>query len=161
MSELRTRRTLLGAAMAGLGALAGAVVSLPILNYILQPLLDPPEDVWRDVGAVDQFQVGETVQVTFEEPSPLPWSGQTATTAAWLRRTGDMDFIAFAVNCAHLGCPVSWLPDAELFLCPCHGGVYYANGDVAGGPPPRGLFQQPVRVRDGRVEIQTRPLQVA
>jgi quinol---cytochrome c reductase iron-sulfur subunit, bacillus type len=40
-----------------------------------------------------------------------------------------------------------------LFMCPCHGGVYYADGNVAAGPPPRGLFNYPVRVHDGQVEI--------
>ena len=38
-------------------------------------------------------------------------------------------------------------PDAELFLCPCHGGVYYADGTVAGGPPPQPLFRYGVRDR--------------
>src|SRR3712207_8271662 len=40
---------------------------------------------------------------------------------------------AFAVNCTHLGCPVRWIQDASLFLCPCHGGVFYSDGRVAGG----------------------------
>jgi menaquinol-cytochrome c reductase iron-sulfur subunit len=161
VDELLTRRRLLGGVIAGLAGLAGAVVAVPILAYLLHPLIDPAGDEWRDVGPVDQFKVGETVEVSIQEPSPLPWSGQTATTAAWLRRTSDSDFIAFAVNCTHLDCPVSWLQDAGLFMCPCHGGVYYSNGDVAGGPPPRPLFRQPVRIRDGRVEILTRGLQVA
>jgi Rieske Fe-S protein len=26
-------------------------------------------------------------------------------------------------------------------MCPCHGGVYYANGERASGPPPRGLYR--------------------
>ena len=58
------------------------------------------------------------------------------------------------MNCAHLGCPVSWFPQSGLFMCPCHGGVYYANGDCASGPPPRGLFQCEWRVRDGRLEVE-------
>jgi Rieske Fe-S protein len=33
------------------------------------------------------------------------------------------------MNCAHLGCPVTWFPQSGLFMCPCHGGVYYENGD--------------------------------
>ena len=74
-------------------------------------------------------------------------------TAAWLRRLDSGGFVAFAVNCAHLGCPVRWLAKANLFMCPCHGGVYYADGSVAAGPPPHGLFQYPVRVHDGQVEI--------
>ena len=81
-----------------------------------------------------------TVKVDFPDSSPLPWAGVVARTAAWLRREPDGTFVAFTVNCTHLGCPVRWLPDAGLFMCPCHGGVYYANGDRASGPPPRGLY---------------------
>jgi Rieske Fe-S protein len=55
-------------------------------------------------------------------------------------------FLVLAVNCAHLGCPVEWFQEAGLFLCPCHGGVYYANGERASGPPPRGLFPCVYRV---------------
>ena len=81
-----------------------------------------------------------------------------ASREAWLRRVTEQSFIAFSVNCAHLGCPVQWRPQAQLFLCPCHGGVYYADGTVAAGPPPRPLFQYPVRVHDGLVEIQAQPM---
>ena len=76
----------------------------------------------------------------------------TANTAAWLRRNGEDQFVAFAMNCTHLGCPVHWLQDAGLFMCPCHGGVYYSDGQVAAGPPPHALFKYPVRIRDGEVE---------
>jgi menaquinol-cytochrome c reductase iron-sulfur subunit len=74
--------------------------------------------------------------------------------SAWLRRQAGNDFTAFAINCTHLGCPVRWEGNADLFMCPCHGGVYYSNGDVAGGPPPRPLHRYPVRITDGQVEIQ-------
>jgi Rieske Fe-S protein len=59
-----------------------------------------------------------------------------------------------AVNCAHLGCPVTWFPASGLFLCPCHGGVYYSDGSRASGPPPRGMFHCAWRVRDGKLEVQ-------
>jgi Rieske Fe-S protein len=39
-------------------------------------------------------------------------------------------------------------------MCPCHGGVYYENGDRASGPPPRGLYQCVWEVRDGQLFIQ-------
>jgi menaquinol-cytochrome c reductase iron-sulfur subunit len=150
------RRRLLGTL--GVVAAAGMVVGVPILAYLLSPLLNPARNVWRTVGPLDQFTIGETVSVSFQEPSPLPWAGQTALAAAWLRRTGDQTFTAFAVNCTHLGCPVRWLQTAQLFMCPCHGGVYDGEGDVAGGPPPRPLFQYPVRVQDGEVQLLSQPL---
>jgi menaquinol-cytochrome c reductase iron-sulfur subunit len=157
--ELMTRRRFLSRMSLTLSALAGLVVSVPIIAYLLSPLLHPAKNVWRDVGSVDRFNIGETVQVALQDPSPLPWAGHTALTAAWVRRT-EQGFSAFAVNCTHLGCPVNWLPNAHLFMCPCHGGVYYADGTVAGGPPPRPLWHHKVRVRNDRVEVLTRPLQV-
>jgi menaquinol-cytochrome c reductase iron-sulfur subunit len=156
--DVVTRRRFLSRLSLGLSALAGAVVSVPIVAYLLSPLLEPSQQVWRDVGGADDFAIGTTNLVTFEEPSSLPWAGRTALTAAWLRRTAQQEFVGFAVNCTHLGCPVNWQPDAQLFLCPCHGGVYDADGSVAGGPPPHALFQVPTRLEDGRVQVQTRPL---
>jgi menaquinol-cytochrome c reductase iron-sulfur subunit len=153
--EMVTRRTFLSRISIALSALAGAVVGVPIVSYLLSPLLYPSPPIWKNVGAVDSFKVGETVQVSLDDPSALPWAGQTAQTAAWLRRDNANTFTAFSVHCTHLGCPVSWRPDSSLFLCPCHGGIYYADGSVAGGPPPRGLFQHTVRVQNGAVEIQT------
>ncbi len=154
------RRRFLNVSMLGLSGLAGAVVIVPIVGYLLEPLIHPAADRWEDVGAVDQFEVGKTVEVTFQDPSPLPWAGQTATIGAWLRRDSNDRFTAFAVNCTHLGCPVSWLQDAGLFLCPCHGGVYYADGEVAAGPPPHALFHYETRVQGGHVQLLTRGLQV-
>ncbi len=147
------RRRFLGRLSIALSAIAAAIVGVPVVGFILGPLIQSEEPVWRQVGSVNGFQVGQTVRVTFVDPSPMVWAGVTALTAAWLRRLDAERFVAFAVNCAHLGCPVRWLPKAELFMCPCHGGVYYADGSVAAGPPPRGLFKYPVRVRDGQVEI--------
>ncbi|HUY27793.1 MAG TPA: Rieske (2Fe-2S) protein [Candidatus Binataceae bacterium] len=149
------RRALLAKVSLGLMALAAALVAVPVVGFIIGPLIRRFPDVWRPVGKADDFQIGQTVRVSFRDPSPLAWAGVTAETAAWLRRDAGGKFTAFAINCTHLGCPVRWLPDANLFMCPCHGGVYYADGRVAGGPPPRPLFQYPVRVNGAMVEIRT------
>ena len=157
--DLESRRRFLNRISLALSGVAAAVVSVPILAYLLSPLLEPTPDEWRDVGLVENFRTGETVEVAYDDPSPLPWAGQTARTAVWLRRNGERDFVAFSVNCTHLGCPVNWRPGAELFLCPCHGGVYYADGSVAGGPPPRSLVRLPVRIiENDRVQVRPIPL---
>ncbi len=141
------------------GSVAGAIVAVPAIAFLLGLRRAP--GVWREVGKVEEFEVGKTVQVSFLDPSPLPWAGVTAKTSAWLRRTGQDEFVAFAMNCTHLGCPVRWLPTAELFMCPCHGGVFYEDGRVASGPPPKPLITYPVRVRGGAVEILAGPLPIS
>lgn len=161
MSDTMSRRRLLSRALIAGSAVAGAAASIPVIGYLLGPLIHPAPQAWRDVGAVSQFHIGETVSVTYQDPFTLPWSGQTAKTLAWLRRTGEESFTAFALNCTHLGCPVTWKQEAEHFFCPCHGGVYDAQGQVAGGPPQRPLWRHDVRVRDGRVQIATQALQIS
>jgi menaquinol-cytochrome c reductase iron-sulfur subunit len=151
--EVLRRRQFLNRLSLGLGGIVGVIISVPVLSFLLAPLLRRPAEVWRGVGPVDQYKVGETVKVAVDDPSPLPWAGVVSSTAVWLRRETDTQFFAFAVNCTHLGCPVRWLPDASLFMCPCHGGVFYKDGNVAGGPPPKPLPQYQVRINGTQVEI--------
>jgi menaquinol-cytochrome c reductase iron-sulfur subunit len=159
-AEMLARRQMLGRMSVALGVAGGAALGAPMVGFIVGPLFRKAPGMWRPVGKIEQFKIGETVNVVFEDESPLSWAGVTAKTAAWLRRVNEHDFIAFTVNCAHLGCPVRWLPDAHLFMCPCHGGVYYEDGRVAAGPPPHALERYPVRVNDGQVEIQTEPIPI-
>ncbi len=153
-----TRRRFLNGLSFGLGSLIAAIMGIPSLAYLLG--LRRPLAEWRAVGKLEDFKLEATVLISFMDPSPLPWAGVTARTAAWLRRTGPEKFIAFSINCTHLGCPVRWLPDADLFMCPCHGGVFYKDGRVASGPPPRPLTRYPVRVHDGVIEILASPLPI-
>jgi menaquinol-cytochrome c reductase iron-sulfur subunit len=155
------RRRFLGRLSLAISGAVGALLGLPVLAFLVAPLTRKEPRVWRRVGRVDDFAVGETVNVRFEDASALPWSGVTARTAAWLHREDETRFTAFSVHCTHLGCPVRWMAEAQLFLCPCHGGVYYADGSVSAGPPPKPLPTYPVRVHRGQVEIQTSPIPIA
>lgn len=149
-----SRRRFLNRLSLTLAGACAVMVGLPVVGFITAPIFRKVAGAWRDVGAIGEFAVGETVSVTFEDPSPLPWAGVTAKAAAWLRREEGENFTAFSAHCTHLGCPVRWMPGANLFLCPCHGGVYYADGSVAAGPPPHPLFRYDVRVVEGAVQIK-------
>jgi Rieske Fe-S protein len=70
-----------------------------------------------------------------------------------VRRIQGNEFQVFAINCAHLGCPVRWFEESKLFMCPCHGGAYYENGEHAAGPPPRGLFTYEFKIDNGNLMI--------
>jgi len=154
---LPERRGFLVRLSIGLGGVGVALIGIPVVGFLLAPLFEGVARQWRSVGSVGEFPKGATVEVRFEDASSVAWAGVTGRTGAWLRHEPDGTFVAFAINCTHLGCPVRWLEQAELFLCPCHGGVYYKDGTVAAGPPPRPLTQYPVRVRDGQVEVLTSP----
>src|SRR5699024_3741401 len=110
------------------------------------------------VGHVDDFEVGGTILVKVDHANDRPWAGTTSKSAAWIRRKSEKKFKAFSINCTHLGCPVRWVKSSEIFLCPCHGGVYYKDGSVAAGPPADHLSQYPVRIVKKRVQILTTPL---
>src|SRR5215207_4426772 len=105
-SALLSRRAFLNRLSLILSGLIGLVLSVPILAYLLTPLIRRAPGVWLDVGTLAQFTVGETVPIAIEDPSPLPWAGQTTKTSIWLRREGPTAFTAFAVHCTHLACPV-------------------------------------------------------
>lgn len=158
--EELTRRRFFERLSITLASLGGLLLTVTGVGFVIAPLTRKVPRLWRSVGKVEEFEVGTTVNVTLKDSSPLPWAGVTANTAAWLRRLSESEFIAFSVNCSHLGCPVRWLPKANLFMCPCHGGVYYADGKVAAGPPPRPLTRYAVRIQNGEVQLQTRPVPI-
>lgn len=149
------RRTFLEWATLGLGAMAAAVVSIPFVGYVLG--IRKKQIFWVPLGTVESFPVNETRLAKFENPLRQPWDGIVASTGVYVRNQGTEGadaFLVLAMNCAHLGCPVTWFPQSGLYMCPCHGGVYYASGERASGPPPRGLFRCTWRVKDGQLEVQ-------
>jgi menaquinol-cytochrome c reductase iron-sulfur subunit len=154
------RRSFLIKLSLGLSALSAAAVSIPVFSALLAPLLKKTTQCWRKVGTVDDFPVGATKLVKFENADAEAWSGITTQSAAWLRRDTEEEFTAFSVNCTHLGCPVRWEQGAELFMCPCHGGVYYKDGSVASGPPPKALVQYRARINKKDIELLTAPVPI-
>ena len=137
--------------------LVGTALAVPIVQFLLSSITRGRGNgylSWVPLGPVSQFPEGETRLATFRNPYVTPTDGQTADTACWVRRVGADQFQVFAVNCAHLGCPVRWFPQSGLFMCPCHGGAYYRDGSRASGPPERGLFEYPYKVVDGQIAIQ-------
>jgi len=121
----------------------GAVLAVPIIGYLLGPALKKvsADESWISLGALDDFPQGETRLATFRNPVTTAWDGQTGDVPCWVRRVSGTTVQVFAINCAHLGCPVRWFSESKLFLCPCHGGAYYEDGTRASGPPERGLFE--------------------
>ena len=137
--------------------LVGVILAIPIVRYLLSPVMrgrNEGYEKWISLGSIDEFPSGQTRLTTYRNPIARAWDGETADIPCWVRHIDGDHFQAFAINCAHLNCPVRWFPQSGLFMCPCHGGVYYADGSRAAGPPPRGLFEYDLKVKDGQLFIQ-------
>ena len=148
------RRTLLKIGL-GLNGVVGALLAVPVVKYLLSPETEKTaeRDAWVSLGGLQKFPVGETRLATFTNPVVKPSDGATAEIPCWVRRIDAVTVQVFAINCAHLGCPVRWFPESNLFLCPCHGGAYYADGSRASGPPERALFEYRHRITQDELFI--------
>jgi Rieske Fe-S protein len=137
--------------------LVATALAVPIVRFLSSSVTQGRAGAylsWVPLGPLSEFPEGETRLATFRNPNVMPTDGKTVDTACWVRHIAGDQFQVFAVNCAHLGCPVRWFQQSGLFMCPCHGGAYYQDGSRASGPPERGLFEYPTRVRDGILTIQ-------
>jgi Rieske Fe-S protein len=139
-----------------LNGLAVTVLFVPVVGYLLSPIRRGENGrykSWVSLGELDAFPEGQTRLAKYQNPVSSPWDGDTDHIPCWVRRIQGEQFQVFAINCAHLGCPVRWFAQSGLFMCPCHGGVYYQDGSRASGPPPRGLFEYAYKVENGKLLI--------
>jgi menaquinol-cytochrome c reductase iron-sulfur subunit len=140
-----------------LNGIVGVVLAVPIVRYLVSPVTRERQigyESWLSLGGLEQFPAGQTRLATYRNPAVNAWDGETAHLACWVRNVDDQNFQVFAINCAHLGCPVRWFAQSRLFMCPCHGGAYYQDGSRASGPPERGLFQYHYKIEDGKLLIK-------
>jgi menaquinol-cytochrome c reductase iron-sulfur subunit len=163
--ETVTRRRLMNLWANGVGGVATAAFTLPALGFALAPIFKRQGWSWQAIGTPAEFPEGSymTKVVTI-----TPGIGEAGNTIAYVRaRNPSIDtepedrynhWVALSSRCMHLGCPVRYVPAAQRFICPCHGGVYDFRGMVAGGPPVRPLdrFYTRLNQTTGLVEIGPR-----
>ena len=149
-----SRRSFLFLLGVALNAFAAALFAIPVIGYILSPVRRFTWLTWMPLGPLASFPENQTRLAAYQNPFVKPWDGETSKIPCWVRRlTGD-SFQVFAINCTHLGCPVRWFQESGLFMCPCHGGAFYADGRHASGPPPRALYQYEYKVEGDQLWIR-------
>jgi Rieske Fe-S protein len=159
-----TRRSLLGAATVGVGAVIGGVIAVPVAGYALASA--GTESAFQPValGPVEGF-TGEqkfdpTAAPYVEDPAqPLVSGG-----LAYVHYTGrpshdwlapDAKFVVFSNRCTHVGCPAQSTPGG--FSCPCHGSQFDTQGARTAGPAVRPLDRFGWEIRaDGNLWITQR-----
>ncbi|MDO0823333.1 ubiquinol-cytochrome c reductase iron-sulfur subunit [Desulfosporosinus nitroreducens] len=125
--------------------------SIPACLAVLTPMtllggtLYPPKSL---MPAPPKMAVIKEVDLQ-DEPVEFVYDGAPAML---FKREGEM--IAFSRVCTHLGCIVLWNAEGQQFECPCHGGIFNANGDVVEGPPPKPLLKLATWLEEGVVMAQ-------
>jgi Rieske Fe-S protein len=168
-----TRSRFLEASTLGVGAAIGAIVTLPVLGFMVLPPFTNVEEDDVDLGPIDNFPEGGYVIATY---LANPKYGEITRRTAFIRNNGPTDqghsFTILYSRCVHLGCPVQ--PNgpidegarkelengvelrpvlAQSFGCPCHGGLYDAEGNRQAGPPVRSMDRYAFSIKNGRLVL--------
>jgi Rieske Fe-S protein len=167
-----TRSRFLEASLIGLSAGLGAVLTLPVLGFMVLPAFTNVEEKDVDLGPLDNFPEGEYVIATY---LANPEQGEVSRRTAFVRSNGFAEesglpsFTILYSRCVHLGCPVQpngpidedamkKVGDVELrpvlaqsFGCPCHGGQYDSEGNRTAGPPVRSLDRFTFSIRNNNL----------
>ena len=168
-----TRSRFLEASTIGLGAAIGAVVTLPVLGFTVLPPFTDLEKSEADLGPLENFPEGQYVIASF---LANPAAGEVSRRTTFVRSNGMTDagepsFTILYSRCVHLGCPVQ--PNgpideearknvkgvelrpvlAQSFGCPCHGGLYDAEGNRRAGPPVRSMDLYRYSIKNGHLVL--------
>jgi nitrite reductase/ring-hydroxylating ferredoxin subunit len=118
-----TRRELLSQVLMWTG-LAAAYGTLVLQGWLfLLPKRLRPRTRRLFIGTLERFATGEVAAVP-----------DLTGVQILVRRTAT-GVDAFSSVCPHLGCRVHWVPDRREFFCPCHRGIFDADGVAVSGPP--------------------------
>ena len=144
--------------VSGVGAaISGVLVGIPVVRSFVSPVLVKPVvsgwiKVADDTALLD---VGVPVRADFVKEQADAWIQSIAQNSVWLYSDDGEKFKAYNAHCTHLGCAYFYDKDTKTFNCPCHRGQFdVKTGAVLAGPPPRGLDEMPLEVRDGAVYVQ-------
>ena len=135
----KERRAFLGACLGALLAAGAGAAAYPVFRY-----LAPRQKA--DNG--QKVEIPES-ELTAGSAKYFEYQGK----AAVLIRKKNGDLVALSAVCTHLGCVVQWQKANEQFLCPCHGGLYTADGTVISGPPPKPLEKLSFVVANGKIIV--------
>ena len=151
-----TRRSFLGALIAVGTATVGALLAIPLARLTLDPLWRTTTRIlWSDAGPAKDFAAitgPMKVQIAIEQRDG--WRKVLSEKAVYVVRGGNGQPRVLSAVCPHLGCSIGWNDDKRQFICPCHNGVFAADGTLISGPPPRGMDELEAIVEDGRLKVR-------
>lgn len=152
-----SRRQFLNYTFGGVFGLIVVGMLWPVIGEAAVPALTakPSNGSGSSLGKVGDFNEKDFKSITFQVPAKEGWYEHKTTVNVYVRKdpkwskTGG--FVAISPICTHLGCLVSWEPQRNIFLCPCHGSEFDKYGRVVHPPAPRPLDYFDITVKNGQV----------
>lgn len=150
------RRSFFGALMAIGSVGMGAILSVPVLRYVLYPLYAKASGTeWSNVGNMSEFvSATAPVRKTITFAQRDGWREVVSAQSVYVSRSAEGQLEVLSAICPHLGCSVSWQPTQSEFVCPCHGGRFKADGQHVYGPPPRAMDKLATRVKGNMLQVR-------
>jgi Rieske Fe-S protein len=149
-----SRRDFIKGATLLIGGFIGALLGVPSMAYLLSPVSRVEEaDTWVDLGPTDKYQPGAPTLFEFTQTSVNGWERTAVAYGAFVVRDDSSKLRVFSNICTHLGCRVSWHPEVQHYISPCHDGHFDLLGNNLSGPPPRPLDEFRTRIQDGHLYI--------
>jgi menaquinol-cytochrome c reductase iron-sulfur subunit len=147
-----SRRSFFGALLGVGGVAMSALLSVPVLRYVLYPLYSNSTlSKWSKIGLVDSLPAAGSPpvkkEITFRKLDG--WRETVTTESVYVERKADGTIRVLSAICPHLGCTVQWRASKGDFLCPCHGSVFNQDGKHVSGPARRGMDPLPTKQDQG------------
>ena len=160
----KSRRDFFSWVVAAGGSAIAALLTVPGLGYVLDPLVRGTGQKGRWIRVADLGSVGRehpvAVPVIGEQVDAWTKASAVRLGTVWLRVVGDagaageQQVSAWNAECPHLGCKVSFESEKDCFTCRCHDSTFALDGAVQDGPAPRGLDPLETRVQNGQIEVR-------
>lgn len=115
-----------------------------------------PDSRWLRAGNLFELTPNVPVPRVLTRPRQDGWYRDRVRETVFLVWDGDKTVHALSATCTHLGCQVRWDAASSQFRCPCHGGVFDAQGNVVDGPPPAPLNRVETRLDESGIDVLVR-----
>ena len=134
-----SRRDFVKMTTAFIGTLMGAGIGIPMIGYLISPALkeQAEDNAWISLGPLENYPIGLPTHFSFMSRKTNGWERTAINRDMYIVRKDEEQVRVYSVICTHLGCHVTWPPDIQEYVSPCHDGHFDIDGFVTGGPPPR------------------------
>jgi menaquinol-cytochrome c reductase iron-sulfur subunit len=153
-----SRRDFFKTTAALIGGLIGAAIGIPSIAFLLSPAARKAEESsWIDLGELEKYPLAVPMLFEFSRTQVNGWERTGMSYGVFVVREGAATVRVFSNICTHLGCRVSWHPDLQHYVSPCHDGHFDILGHNVGGPPPRPLDEYQTKIEDGILYVMLPP----